>query len=297
MPQIYGPPAKTARRFLTAALLLPLLGACDAIYDDTKGWANRLEASILQAAHEIGEPQPDGEAEMSVPETPPAVPVAPVDTAALPASDGMAPEGMAAGGMAPPAMGQDAAAPALSAPGMSVPPPAGAAAAVPEGLMANAADNLLAAKPSEAPQQATASAAPPLPKAKPAPPAPVAQGKTDTDEHGKDVHEKPTVADAKVAETTPAAPDAAVAVVLHLSSLRSEDAAKREWGDLQKSFPEPLAGMAAEFRRTSLGDQGTYYRVLAGPLPSRSAAQQVCASLKAKDAKQYCRIMPAKPAS
>jgi cell division septation protein DedD len=84
-------------------------------------------------------------------------------------------------------------------------------------------------------------------------------------------------------------------VVLHLSSLRSEAAAKREWSDLQHSFPHPLGGMAAEFHRTELGEKGTFYRVLAGPLPSRDKAREVCAELKAKDAKQYCRILPSKP--
>ena len=175
MPQIYGPPAKTARRFLTAALLLSLLGACDAIYDDTKGWANRLEASILQAAHEIGEPPPGTTADkpaaaaaaapMPASETPPAVPIVPVDSAALPAPDGMASEAMA----------QDATTPALSAPGMSGPPPAAAKAAdAPDGIMAEAAGSLLAAtppkpgtpaKPGDVPQPAAAPAAPPLPKA------------------------------------------------------------------------------------------------------------------------------------
>jgi cell division septation protein DedD len=86
-----------------------------------------------------------------------------------------------------------------------------------------------------------------------------------------------------------------VAVVLHLSSLRSEAAAKRQWSDLQQSFPVPLGQLQAEFHRTDLGDKGTFYRVLAGPLPSRDEATQVCAALKAKDARQYCRILPSKP--
>jgi hypothetical protein len=84
-------------------------------------------------------------------------------------------------------------------------------------------------------------------------------------------------------------------MVLHLSSLRSEAAAKREWSELQQVFPDRLSGMDAEFRRTELGDKGTFYRLLAGPLPSKSAAKEACAALKAKDAKQYCRVLPSKP--
>jgi cell division septation protein DedD len=57
----------------------------------------------------------------------------------------------------------------------------------------------------------------------------------------------------------------------------------------------PLGQLQAEFHRTDLGDKGTFYRVLAGPLPSRDEATQVCAALKAKDARQYCRILPSKP--
>jgi cell division septation protein DedD len=92
-----------------------------------------------------------------------------------------------------------------------------------------------------------------------------------------------------------AAGDAAHAVVLHLSSLRSEEAAKREGSDLQHNFPRPLAAMPVEIHRTEHGEKGPVYRVLAGPLPSQAKAKEVCAELKAKDAKQYCRILPSKP--
>src|SRR3546814_8016553 len=66
-------------------------------------------------------------------------------------------------------------------------------------------------------------------------------------------------ADAKASDAK-SADDAVVAVVLHLSSLRSEEAAKRQWSDLQHSFPEPLGPLQAEFSRPELGDSGTFYR-------------------------------------
>jgi len=230
---------------LAVALPASLLGGCDAIYDDTKGWANRLEASILEAAHEIGEADEEEAPEaMAKPasETPPAVPVEAVDTAALPA---------------PPAVAEQT--PALSAP---------------DGLMAEAAKELSAAAPAEAAKAPEADPAKPQDKM---PPKPLP---------------KPQMA---AAAAPPA--DPAVAMVLHLSSLRSEEAAKREWSDLQRSFPEPLGQMQAEFRRTELGDKGIYYRVLAGPLPSRDAARRVCDDLKAKKARQYCRIVPSQSQS
>src|SRR3546814_11716152 len=58
-------------------------------------------------------------------------------------------------------------------------------------------------------------------------------------------------ADAKASDAK-SADDAVVAVVLHLSSLRSEEAAKRQWSDLQHSFPAQLGPLQAAFSRTDL---------------------------------------------
>lgn len=239
-------PARSHTPLRLAVLLAPLLmgplAACDAIYDDTKGWANRLEASIV--GKPAGDPAPEAApAPVAAPErtAPPAVPVEPVAVVALPA------------------------------PMAQARPPA-----EPQGAMADASSALLAAGP-ETP-------------AAPAEPAPAEPSSADTAAAALPPMPKPK-------PTTPAKADdeALVAAVLHLSSLRSEEAAKREWSDLQHSFPEPLGGLQAQFHRTELGDKGTFYRVLAGPLPSRDAAAEVCAALKAKDARQYCRVLPSKP--
>jgi cell division septation protein DedD len=258
----HGPSAKFA---LTAALLL--LSGCEAIYDDTKGWANRLEASILKTTHEMAEetppqepsaPLPDQVAEADADQTPspkppmiqspePLVPVEmqPMDAAALPPS-------AMAGRLA------------------SREP----AAAEPGGLVAATADSLLEPAPAAEVPPGAAARDPAVPKL-------------------ADKHE--TAAKDAAAPAQQVKADDAIAMVLHLSSLRSEAAAKREWSELQHVFPERLSGMDAEFRRTELGDKGTFYRLLAGPLPSKSAAKEACAALKAKDAKQYCRILPSKP--
>ncbi len=284
MPQTPAmPPA--LRALALAALLLPalsLLGGCDAIYDDTKGWANRLEAEVLKTAHEMAEPDPEDSpqtaamAPAGAEPAPPAVPVEAVETAQLtppPAPEPLLPELL----------------PMTPDPGMmatTTPAPEAAGGAMPmtpdPGMMAQAA----AAEPAGGKKTESgkdAKAMPPHPLPKPEVPK-MAEAKPKA---------KPAAPDKKPEEMSAA--DAAVAVVLHLSSLRSEEAAKREWNDLQHSFPRPLAEMTAEIRRTELGDKGTFYRVLAGPLPSRDKARQVCAELKAKDAKQYCRILPSKP--
>ncbi|MGF1628261.1 MAG: SPOR domain-containing protein [Kiloniellaceae bacterium] len=258
MPQFSASKARIAG----GALLLTLLGGCDAIYDDTKGWAGRLEASILKTAHEMGEPEIDPAAASGSTDTaaagtsgktvpPPAVPLEPVETAVL-----AAPEAPAT---------------PTTAPAMTNKAPEGALAAASEALLADEAGE--PAKPTE-----QAAALPPAPKPKPA--VPVMAEKA------------PEAAPEAAGEATQ---DPAVQMVLHLSSLRSEEAAKREWSDLQRSFPAPLGGMEAEIHRTDLGDKGTFYRVLAGPLPTPDAAKQVCDALKAKDPKRYCRVMPSKP--
>jgi hypothetical protein len=260
MFQIHCP---KGRAVLAVLLLAVLPGGCDAIYDDTKGWAGRLEASLLDAAHGTAEPTPDATAPSRPADAlaaarpgemvpPPAVPVEPVATLAL-AAPGAQPAAL-------PAAPTEATAPD--------------GRAAPQGIMAAASEALLAGAAEPAAKAAQPAALPPTPRPKPDAPAA-----------------------AKVADQTAdqTAGGAVVAVVLHLSSLRSEAAAKRQWSDLQQSFPVPLGPLQAEFHRTDLGDKGTFYRVLAGPLPSRDEATQVCAALKAKDAKQYCRILPSKP--
>ncbi|MPZ12375.1 MAG: hypothetical protein GEU89_19510 [Kiloniellaceae bacterium] len=259
MPQFFASKARTAGRIAGGALLLILLAGCDAIYDDTKGWANRLEASILGASQGTAEAatHPDASADImqkAAPNRPtemappPAVPIEPVDTTALAA--------------------------------LGAPP---ARQTAPEGMMAAASDALLVGQAEDTAQTAPAAAAAPPDEAVAMPPAPTPKP------------EVPAEVQKAAQATAKTAADTVVEMVLHLSSLRSEEAAKRNWSDLQRSFPGPLGQMEAEIRRTELGDKGTFYRVLAGPLPSRDKARQVCDALKAKDAKQYCRVMPTKP--
>lgn len=272
MSQRHGPVAKT-----TLAALLLLLGGCEAVYDDTKGWANRLEASILESAHEMTAKPVSEEESHAGPER-----IADSGGSQTPAKAPMA---------EPPA-------PPIRKPAMkaaAVPPQAQAtkapleqAASKPSGTIAEAAGSLV--KPAATPKSAqvdkagkeknAAAIKPPRPKPEVAAPA----------QDGGDAAPKQTSAKA---EQTQHKSD--TAMVLHLSSLRSEQAAKREWGDLKRAFPDRLGTMDAEIRKTDLGDKGTFYRVLAGPLKSQTAAKEACAALKAKDKKQYCRILPSNP--
>lgn len=274
MAQLHGPSAKAALG-IAGALVMLSLGGCEAIYDDTKGWANRLEASLLEAAHELSD---DPDAQAPAPHTPEVV---------EPRRPARADETRAT------ARSEAAAAPARK----------------PTGLVRNAAESLLA------PQSDTESDTEPgtAPDAEPAKEtAPVAGTKAAKGESGKAKtatpplpKPKPQMAQASQEKKPPqdknpeqpAKAADSVAIVLHLSSLRSEAAAKREWSDLKRSFPAPLGTLEAEIRRTELGNKGTFYRVLAGPLPSHSAAKDACAAVKARNVKQYCRVLPSEPAA
>ncbi|MEQ8356832.1 MAG: SPOR domain-containing protein [Kiloniellaceae bacterium] len=267
MLQRHGLPAPAAALILGAALLL--LGGCQGIYDNTKGWANRLEASILETARDIS-------ADEAAPDT--------LHTA--PETGGPRPPAAARGnqmaGLNPLPRPEGTPVPILSDEGDEGAPGYDLLPSEANGEISTAAATLAtepapSADAAPGAQTKTAEAQlPPLPRRKPKGAAKPGMGA------------KPATA---------AKPGDAVAMVLHLSSLRSEKAAKREWSDLQSAFPDSLGSMAVEIRRTELGDKGTFYRVLAGPLPSKAAARKTCAEVKAKNAKQYCSVMAPQPQS
>ncbi|WP_193371244.1 SPOR domain-containing protein [Pelagibius marinus] len=306
MSKIQGPSAKTAPGRAGAALLLwtlpALLGGCDAIYDDTKGWANRLEASILETAHELDEEPDAQEAEHYTPEVveTPRAPRAAMPPKQPPAA--VPPQAVASQMARPASSAEPEGAVADAASGLLVPAPKAKAetteTAAKDGKKTGGTSKDAIAKndgkkPQKAQGKSAKAAMPPLPKRKPqiAAVAPEKESKASSKEPSKEPAETPSQEPVQTAKT-----DNAHAMVLHLSSLRSEEAAKREWSNLKRDFPVALSGMEAEIRRTELGDKGTFYRVLAGPLPSRTAAREVCAEVKARNVKQYCRVLPSPPA-
>ena len=80
-------------------------------------------------------------------------------------------------------------------------------------------------------------------------------------------------------------------MALHLSSNKTEAAAKQEWGQLKSAFPQLLGGLSLDIERTDLGKKGVFYRVLAGSFADKPAAAQICSQLKKKQ--QYCAVMRA----
>jgi tetratricopeptide (TPR) repeat protein len=86
-------------------------------------------------------------------------------------------------------------------------------------------------------------------------------------------------------DATPATlPDANVAI--HLASFRSRDAALRGWEMLKKKFPE-LAGLQPQISTLTLPEQGTFFRLNAGPIPSVDEAKTLCGRLK----DQFCEAV------
>jgi hypothetical protein len=80
----------------------------------------------------------------------------------------------------------------------------------------------------------------------------------------------------QVASAAPAGPGAYVQV----SSQRSEGDAQASFRALQTKYPSVLGNKTASIQRADLGDKGTYYRAMVGPLAGPDAVD-LCSSLKA----------------
>lgn len=283
--------ARATGLFLLVSAVTVLSG-CEATYEDTKGWANRVEASLLKAAHESFEDTGSENSAEDAGQVQSGLEWEEAEGDPSTAAQNETGSGLVqqtAAKMAPPSgeapMAQSA---TQSMPKMAKPrdkqastpstddPTGPTAKTRPEGSTPAGADKPGQEIDPTGPSTATASPATPArPKLKP---SRAPQQKAD--------------GGAKTAKTEK---PGGSAMVIHLSSLRSEAAARKEWQALKKAFPDQLSSMSPSFRRTEIADRGVFYRVLAGPLPSKQSARQICGALKAK--KQYCQVMPAPPAA
>lgn len=69
---------------------------------------------------------------------------------------------------------------------------------------------------------------------------------------------------------------------IQLASVRSPEAAREEWDRLKRDNPDLLGKLTANAVRADLGEKGIYYRVEAGPLTDKAAADRLCKALKAR---------------
>ncbi|MGH6894839.1 MAG: SPOR domain-containing protein [Dongiaceae bacterium] len=67
---------------------------------------------------------------------------------------------------------------------------------------------------------------------------------------------------------------------VQLAASKSEAAVQKEWVRLRKAHPDLLGGLSLTIQRVDKGADGVFYRLQAGPLADKTAAKQLCASLK-----------------
>jgi hypothetical protein len=92
----------------------------------------------------------------------------------------------------------------------------------------------------------------------------------------------PPVAAPPAEPATPAA-TAAGAFQIQLASARSEEGAMGEWNRIVGKNKDALTGLTPSVARVDLGEKGVFFRLRAGPLADRAAAESMCATLSAQN--------------
>ena len=82
--------------------------------------------------------------------------------------------------------------------------------------------------------------------------------------------------------TPPAAEGTGPTFQIQLASVLSEEAALAEWKRIGGKHKELLGGLTPAVTRADLGDRGVFYRLRAGPLADKAAAEAMCSSLAAE---------------
>ncbi len=143
--------------------------------------------------------------------------------------------------------------------------------------------------PLSAPQVAAkfepAPAPPPAPKPEAAMPAPppappeAAKPKTAAMPKPPPAPVPPPAPKPGAAVAPPPPPPAAGDYRLQLASLRSDEAARREWSRLKRLHTDLLGDLDLALIRVNIPGKGVYHRVRVGPLADAEAALSLCAKL------------------
>lgn len=170
------------------------------------------------------------------------------------------------------------------------PPPVAAIPAPPD--VKPPANAVTVTPPAASPPSTQAAAPPPVavaPAPRPAEIKPAEPPKVAT--APKPAETKPAEAP-KVAAAPKPAPDAkqlaaispsAPGFRIQVASLRSTEDAARSWEKLKSANSDLLGKLGGNVVRADLGDKGIYYRVMAGPLGDREAADALCSKLKQRN--------------
>lgn len=73
---------------------------------------------------------------------------------------------------------------------------------------------------------------------------------------------------------------------VHLASYRSRKDAERGWSQLRRAHKAELSNLQSEITEINLGAKGIFYRLKAGPLSDKGAADAMCRQLKQR--RQFC---------
>lgn len=71
--------------------------------------------------------------------------------------------------------------------------------------------------------------------------------------------------------------------LVQIAALRSEEAAEGEWTRISKRHADLLGAYTSKIVRADLGERGIFFRLRAGPLKDRPAAEKLCESLAAQN--------------
>lgn len=71
--------------------------------------------------------------------------------------------------------------------------------------------------------------------------------------------------------------------LIQIAALRSEEVAQSEWDRLSKIHSSLLGSYRPMIVRADLGERGIFYRLRAGPLKDRPAAEELCAALASEN--------------
>lgn len=71
--------------------------------------------------------------------------------------------------------------------------------------------------------------------------------------------------------------------LIQIAALRTEEAAQGEWQRLSNRYSSLLGSYRPVIVRADLGERGIFFRLRAGPLNGRTAADSLCESLKAEN--------------
>lgn len=231
-------------------LLLIFAGGVLALYHPKRGPASSAEVPLLRADEQPTRKRPADAGGMTVPDKDSLVlnRAEPSVEQLLPPPETPLPRPTPA---EPPA-----AEPAAPAQAATAPPPAAAPTAEQPAPPSTPA----AAAPASPPPSAAAASSPTPPPTAPEP--------------------KPEQKMARAAVPPPTAPANGKGYRLQLGSVRSAEAAKKEWDHLKSEQADLLGAMGFTAERADLGARGVYYRIQVGPIADASTAERDCNELK-----------------